>query len=210
MARTRRRRDAFHAVAAMLLCLQSAAMAWNNPAVTIKTRQVQLSGGSKLNFEQRGHHMRCSLLRIPLLLHLTSTPLRRHRVSVVGQTSLQSGGLQELENLRAAAASGAQQQTDTKTSTKSSRPGGGSGGGRGAASKRKLQSVDFTTALVMSRELAQTVVPSRVENAYQLDPYNLAIGLRTLEGNMWLHVCWHPQVRKLGSALGMRLNLCLN
>lgn len=45
----------------------------------------------------------------------------------------------------------------------------------------------------MSRELAQTIVPARVENAYQLDPYNLAIGLRTLEGNLWLHVCWHPQ-----------------
>lgn len=59
--------------------------------------------------------------------------------------------------------------------------------------KKNLQSVDFTTALLMSRELERTVVPARIENAYQMDPYNLVLGLRTLEGNMWLHVCWHPK-----------------
>lgn len=66
--------------------------------------------------------------------------------------------------------------------------------GRGAAKNaNKLQSVDFTTALMMSRELERTVVPARVENAYQLDPFNLALSVRTLEGNMWLHICWHPK-----------------
>lgn len=57
----------------------------------------------------------------------------------------------------------------------------------------KVQSVDFTTALIISRELAQAIVPARVENAYQRDQYNVALGLRTLEGNVWLHICWHPQ-----------------
>lgn len=63
----------------------------------------------------------------------------------------------------------------------------------GGSSSNNLQSVDFTTALLMSRELEQSIVPARVENAYQMDAHNVALQLRTLEGNMWLHVCWHPK-----------------
>lgn len=62
-----------------------------------------------------------------------------------------------------------------------------------AVSGNNLQSVDFTTALLMSRELEQSIVPARVENAYQMDAHNVALQLRTLDGNMWLHVCWHPK-----------------
>lgn len=195
MVRTRRRWVALYTTAAIAFCLKPTAIAWSTPIVTIKSREVQVLAGGKLNLEEQQHHMSryCSALRTPpLLWQLTPTSRRRHRVSIVSQTRVQSGGLQELENLRAAASNGTQPQTKTKITTKSQRRSGGEG------TKRKLQSVDFTTALVMSRELAQTVVPSRVENAYQLDPYNLAIGLRTLEGNMWLHVCWHPQVREPG------------
>lgn len=65
-------------------------------------------------------------------------------------------------------------------------------GNKGAASNN-LQSVDFTTALLMSRDLKQSIVPARIENVYQLDAHNVALHLRTLEGNMWLHVCWHPK-----------------
>lgn len=64
---------------------------------------------------------------------------------------------------------------------------------RAAVSSNNLQSVDFTTALLMSRELEQSIVPARVENAYQMDAHNVALQLRTLDGNMWLHVCWHPK-----------------
>ncbi|CAM9231868.1 unnamed protein product [Ectocarpus fasciculatus] len=64
--------------------------------------------------------------------------------------------------------------------------------GKGASSAN-LQSVDFTTALLMSRELEQSIVPARIENAYQMDAHNVALQLRTLEGNMWLHVSWHPK-----------------
>lgn len=64
---------------------------------------------------------------------------------------------------------------------------------KNAGSGNNLQSVDFTTALLMSRELEQSIVPARVENAYQMDAHNVALQLRTLEGNMWLHVCWHPK-----------------
>ena len=63
----------------------------------------------------------------------------------------------------------------------------------GSSSNNNLQSVDFTTALLMSRELEQSIVPARVENAYQMDAHNVALQLRTLDGNMWLHVCWHPK-----------------
>lgn len=66
-------------------------------------------------------------------------------------------------------------------------------GNKKAASSSSLQSVDFTTALLMSRDLEQSIVPARIENAYQLDAHNVALQLRTLEGNMWLHVCWHPK-----------------
>lgn len=62
-----------------------------------------------------------------------------------------------------------------------------------AGGSNNLQSVDFTTALLMSRELEQSIVPARVENAYQMDAHNVALQLRTLDGNMWLHVCWHPK-----------------
>lgn len=62
-----------------------------------------------------------------------------------------------------------------------------------AGGGNNLQSVDFTTALLMSRELEQSIVPARVENAYQMDAHNVALQLRTLNGNMWLHVCWHPK-----------------
>jgi hypothetical protein len=62
------------------------------------------------------------------------------------------------------------------------------------SSANQLQSVDFTTALLLSRELASTIVPSRVENAFQLDAFNMAIGLRMLDSSDWLTVSWHPQV----------------
>jgi hypothetical protein len=62
------------------------------------------------------------------------------------------------------------------------------------SSANQLQSVDFTTALLLSRELGSTIVPSRVENAFQLDAFNMAIGLRMLDGSDWLTVSWHPQV----------------
>ena len=77
--------------------------------------------------------------------------------------------------------------TNTATATATVAKAGGAVGGN------KLQSVDFTTALILSRELERTVVPARFENAYQLDAHNLAFGLRTLGGNLWLHVCWHPK-----------------
>lgn len=79
--------------------------------------------------------------------------------------------------------------TATRTATKANTTAKAGG----TVGCNKLQSVDFTTALLLSRELERTVVPARIENAYQLDAHNLAFGLRTLEGNMWLHVCWHPK-----------------
>eukprot|EP00903_Cladosiphon_okamuranus_P015360 g14186.t1 len=45
----------------------------------------------------------------------------------------------------------------------------------------------------MSQELKHSIVPARVENAYQMDGHNVALQLRTLDGNMWLHICWHPK-----------------
>lgn len=56
-----------------------------------------------------------------------------------------------------------------------------------------LQSVDFTTTLLLARELQRTIVPARVETAYQLGPHDLAISLRTLAGNLWLRISWHPK-----------------
>lgn len=210
MPRTRRRRGTLHAVVTAALFLKpTVIMAWSIPASVCTSSTTCRSSLSS----SRDCNGLCGA--VPLRQQLASSkPMsmkrRRHRVSLVGRARAQSsGGLQELENLRAAAeVDGRQQrqQTANKPTTperdssarKRSRGVGGKGGdghSGGKGTKRKLQSVDFTTALVMSRELAQVVVPARVENAYQLDPYNLAIGLRTLEGNLWLHVSWHPQVR---------------
>lgn len=88
------------------------------------------------------------------------------------------------------AKSGHPAKSQSQRGTRGARTAGkGKAGGDG----NQLQSVDFTTALLMSRELGESVVPARIENAYQLDPYNLALNLRTLERSMWLHVCWHPK-----------------
>ena len=57
----------------------------------------------------------------------------------------------------------------------------------------KLQSVDFTTTLLLTQELQRTVIPSRMETVYQLGPHDVAISLRTLSGNIWLRISWNPK-----------------
>lgn len=60
-------------------------------------------------------------------------------------------------------------------------------------SSDKLQSVDFTTTLLLARELQRIIVPARVETVYQLGPHDVAISLRTLASNLWLRISWHPK-----------------
>jgi len=60
-----------------------------------------------------------------------------------------------------------------------------------------LQTVDFTTLALICRELESLVVPARFQDAYQLDGQNLAISLRTLDGNRWLYFSWNPKAARM-------------
>ncbi|CEL99012.1 unnamed protein product [Vitrella brassicaformis CCMP3155] len=66
--------------------------------------------------------------------------------------------------------------------------------------KAKKQTVDFTTLLLSCRELNASLVPSSVSSAFQLDDSNLLLGLTTLSGTRWLHLCWDAKAARL--ALG--------
>ncbi|CAN0141838.1 unnamed protein product [Ectocarpus sp. 6 AP-2014] len=105
---------------------------------------------------------------------------RRRRVAVPQPTRLAAAAAPEAESTALIGSKRQQQQQQPRKKGK-------------GASGANLQSVDFTTALLMSRELEQSIVPARIENAYQMDAHNVALQLRTLEGNMWLHVSWHPK-----------------
>lgn len=121
---------------------------------------------------------------------------RRHATLIKGrrrptrQLSAASGPL-----LAAVAAERAHNSALLEEQEKQSRPA------NKRATSSNLQSVDFTTALLMSRDLEKSIVPARIENAYQLDAHNVALQLRTLEGNMWLHVCWHPKGARFDESL---------
>lgn len=110
---------------------------------------------------------------------------RRRRVAVPQSSRLAAAAAAEAESTALTESKRQQQQQQTRKK------------GKGASSVN-LQSVDFTTALLMSRELEQSIVPARIENAYQMDAHNVALQLRTLEGNMWLHVSWHPKGARYG------------
>ena len=56
--------------------------------------------------------------------------------------------------------------------------------------KVPIQIMDLTTLKAVVFELSQDIVPSRFENAQQIDPYTIQLGFRTLEKLTWIEISW--------------------
>ena len=57
-------------------------------------------------------------------------------------------------------------------------------------SKVPIQIMDLTTIKAVVFELRQNIVPSRFENAQQIDSNTLQLGFRTLEKLTWIEISW--------------------
>ena len=60
-----------------------------------------------------------------------------------------------------------------------------------------MQSVDYTTLIAATGEIASHWIPARIEQVYQRDRYTLSLALRTLQQRGWLTICWHPQAARM-------------
>ena len=56
--------------------------------------------------------------------------------------------------------------------------------------KVPIQIMDLTTLKAVVFELSQDIVPSRFENAQQIDPHTVQLGFRTLEKLTWIEISW--------------------
>ena len=61
----------------------------------------------------------------------------------------------------------------------------------------RLQTLDYTTLVLLTRELKQTLLPGRVENVMMADDFSLLIQIRSLEALTWLLVCWQPEAARV-------------
>lgn len=60
-----------------------------------------------------------------------------------------------------------------------------------------MQPVDLTTLVAVCHELAECLLPARLEQVYQHDRHTLSLCLRTLAKKQWLTLSWHPQAARL-------------
>ena len=60
-----------------------------------------------------------------------------------------------------------------------------------------LQIMDVTALRAVVTDLRQKILPSRFEKAQQPEPGTIQIGLRTLEGLIWLELSWHAEAPRL-------------
>jgi len=56
--------------------------------------------------------------------------------------------------------------------------------------KVPIQIMDLTTLKAVVFELSEDIVPSRFENAQQIDSHTLQLGFRTLEKLTWIEISW--------------------
>ncbi len=56
--------------------------------------------------------------------------------------------------------------------------------------KVPIQIMDLTTLKAVIFELSQEIVPSRFENAQQIDSHTIQLGFRTLKNLTWLEISW--------------------
>ena len=63
--------------------------------------------------------------------------------------------------------------------------------------KVPIQIMDLTTIKAVVFELSQDIVPSRFENAQQIDPHTLQLAFRTLEKLTWIEISWLAESQEL-------------
>ena len=56
--------------------------------------------------------------------------------------------------------------------------------------KVPIQIMDLTTLKAVLFELRKGIVPSRFENAQQIDSHTVQLGFRTLENLKWIEISW--------------------
>ena len=59
--------------------------------------------------------------------------------------------------------------------------------------KVPIQIMDLTTLKAVVFELNRDIVPSRFENAQQIDSHTVQLGFRTLENLKWIEISWLPE-----------------
>ena len=60
-----------------------------------------------------------------------------------------------------------------------------------SSNKKKIQALDYTSLNVIVSELANIIIPSKVENVIQDDEHSIYLGIRTNSNkNLWLQLCW--------------------
>ena len=65
--------------------------------------------------------------------------------------------------------------------------------------KVPIQIMDLTTLKAVVFELSQDIVPSRFENAQQIDSHTIQLGFRTLENLTWIEISWLPECPRIVS-----------
>ena len=76
-------------------------------------------------------------------------------------------------------------------------PTGTTGGAALRAKGVKLPAFDYTALVASVCEVRALGVPTKVELAAQADAYTLVLGLRGIDGNVALHVSWHPDAARV-------------
>ena len=71
------------------------------------------------------------------------------------------------------------------------------GGTAPRANGVKLPAFDYTALVASVCEVRALGVPTKVELAAQADAYTLVLGLRGIDGNVALHVSWHPDAARV-------------
>ena len=69
--------------------------------------------------------------------------------------------------------------------------------GPAPAKNGRLPAFDYTALVASVCEVRALATPTKVEIAAQADAYTLVLGLRGIDGNVALHVSWHPDAARV-------------
>lgn len=61
----------------------------------------------------------------------------------------------------------------------------------------RLQTLDYTTMVLVAQEMKEQLIPGRVENVIQQDDFSLLFQMRCVDAFTWLLVCWQPEAARV-------------
>lgn len=65
-----------------------------------------------------------------------------------------------------------------------------------ASPPAKLDQIDYTQIVALTSELQQWL-PSKVQRVQLADPHTLALYIRAIDRQGWLHLSWHPRAARV-------------